>query len=474
MNVMFVYSLYNIASITKPLKTPEIIQFGISYISSYLKANGHNTRLLILSRLSGKANEALILENINRFKPKVIAFTAVSSEYPFIVETARFIRKHFPDKYFIIGGPHVSMNPDGVLDDFDALCVSEGEMPMLELVNQLESGNEPSGINNLWIKNKNGVKKNPARPFLSELDRLPFPDRDMWNEWIDDKPNTRFSVLLGRGCPFECTYCCNHVLKKLSPGQYTRYRSPENIVSEIREIVEKYPDKNEIYLEVENIGIKKEWVVDLCARLAEFNGTQKQPISFGANLRIIPNMDLRSIFKAFKQSNFRFVNIGLESGSEKIRRDILKRDYSNDDIIKAAETAREFGLQVSFLNMIGIPGETEKEFKETIELNRICRPDWTGYSIFYPYQGTVLYDYCEKLGLLNDSLPTEMEREKATLDLPGFSKKRIDYNYNWFEYFVFKGRKPLPLLLAKAFWLKLRSSLRLFNFYRKLRNKKYY
>jgi radical SAM superfamily enzyme YgiQ (UPF0313 family) len=456
-------------STSKPLKTPELMQFGVSYISSYLKKHGHNTKLIVLSRISGKKNEKIIDEYINAFKPNVIAFTAVSTEYDFITVTAKYIRKRYPDIYLLIGGPHVSLNPEGVLENFDALCIGEGERPTLELVSQLEKKIIPSGIHNLWIRNGSEIEKNPTRPFLQNLDILPFPDREMWNEWIDEECGARYSVLLGRGCPFECTYCCNHALKKLASGTYTRFRSPANIMDEIKEIVEKYPDKKELYLEVESIGINKKWTLDLCDKLKQFNKTLKQPISFGANIRIMPNTDFRSIFYAFKKSNFRFINIGLESGSEKVRREILNRNYSNEDIINAVKLAKDQGLQVSFLNMIGLPGETIDDFKETIEMNQKCLPDWVGNSIFYPYPGTRIYSYCKEQGLIKKSLATDMERKKAVLNLPGFSKKQIEEEYIWFEYHVFKGHKPLHKLLLKTLLLKIRSKSHFFIYIRYLK-----
>ena len=89
MNILFIYSLYDIASPDKPLESPELIQFGISYISSLLKKNNHDAQLLVLSRISGKINEAIIDERIKTFRPKMICFTAVSTEYPFMAGFAK-------------------------------------------------------------------------------------------------------------------------------------------------------------------------------------------------------------------------------------------------------------------------------------------------------------------------------------------------------------------------------------------------
>lgn len=458
MNILFIYSLGDIESASKPLKTLEQMQFGISYISSFLKKHGHQTKLIVLSRVLGRENRRIIDEYLKRFCPKLICFTAVSTEYKFIANIAKYIKSYYPGIYLLIGGSHVTLNPDEVLlGDFDALCIGEGESPVVELVSQLEEGILPSDIPNLWIKKISEIEKNSPRPFLKDLDSLPFPDREIWQEWTEEQPGQKCSVLLGRGCPFQCTYCCNHAFRKIAPGDYVRFRSPDNIVEEIEEIATKFPTIKEVYLEVESFGINKKWAIELCLKLEHFNKTLSQPLSFGANLRITAGADLESLFVACKKCNFSFINIGLESGSEKVRCEILKRNYSNEDIINAVALARKYDLKIAFFNMMGIPGETIVDFKETVKINRICLPDWHFTSIFFPYPGTDLYFLCKYQGLLEKPIDIEMERKKAILDLPGFTKKQIQKNYIWFDYYVYKGHKPIYKILAKVLLSKLQS-----------------
>ncbi len=451
MNILFIYSSNIATSSSKPLDTPQLAQLGISYISSFLKEHGHQTKLLVLSRVSGIQNRNTIDLCLKGFSPKLICFTMVSTEYQFVADIARYVKTSYPDIYLLVGGPHASLAPNKVMSgDFDALCLGEGEHPVLELVSQLERGIVPSGIPNLWIKHGSEIEENPPRPFLQDLDSLPFPDREMWQDWIQELPESRYSVLLGRGCPFQCTYCCNHIFRKLASGNYVRFRSPDNIVKEIKELASRYPEKEEFYLEVETFSVNKEWAIGLCSKLEQFNKTLSRPLSFGVNLRIMPNADLESLFAACKKSNFRVVNIGLESGSERVRREILKRNYSNEDIISAVTLARKYGLKVALFNMIGIPGETIADFKETVRINRICQPDYHLTSIFFPYPGTDLYFLCEEQALLKEPLDTELERFKATLDLPEFTKKQIQRSYIWFDYYLFKGRLPMYKILARV------------------------
>ncbi len=466
MNVLFVCLATDPESRTKPLQKPEDIRFGISYLSSLLKQRHYNTKLLVLGGDLEEGNKNIINEYIKTFCPELICFTAVTSEYHLVANIAKYIKSNYPDIYLLIGGIHTSLNPQDVIsDDFDALCISEGFDATLELVSQLEKGKKPSGISNLWIKYGSEIEKNPTRPFLKDLDSLPFPDREMWLEWIA-QPELRHSLLLGHGCPYQCTYCCNHALRRLAPGTYVRLRSPDNIVEEVKEVVDKYMIEKEIYLEVETLGVNKKWALELCSKIEDFNKTLDEPISFGANLRITRNTDIENLFSALKKANFRFIIIGLESGSEKLRREVLKRDYSNQDIINAVMLAKKHGLAVVMNSIIGIPGETIADFEETVKVNRICQPYQSNTYIFMPYPGTDLHNLSIQEGLLEGPLDIAQMDKTAVLDLPGFSRKQIEKRFIWFDYYVFRGHKPMYKIFARVLRAKIRMNDNLNHLYR--------
>ncbi len=183
-------------------------------------------------------------------------------------------------------------------------------------------------------------------------------------------------------------------------------------------------------------------------------------------------MQLDALFSAMKKANFDYVNIGLESGSEKVRKTVLKRNYANKDLLDVVNLAKKHGLKVSLYIMVGIPGETLEDFNETIKITRLCLPDYYELFIFYPYLGTELCRVTKQSGLLGQSLREEKERSRATLDLPGFTKKQILSNYIWFEHHIYKGQKPLIQILTVVLRNKIYASPGLYNIFNRLSSNK--
>jgi anaerobic magnesium-protoporphyrin IX monomethyl ester cyclase len=419
---------------------PTAVQIGLSYIAAFLKARGQAVRLVVLESASGAAEFKLIDEAIAEHQPDLVGYTAVATQYPFIADVARHVRATQRGLFQVVGGPHVTLNPRQAIDDgFDAVCVGEGEYACADLLEQVCSGQPPTGIANLWLKRGDDVEVNPPRPFDEALDKLPIADRDVWKPWIRADEPPIHTVLLGRGCPFRCTYCCNHAFQKLATGKYTRVRTPASIVEEVAALAFGPDVPQRMTLEVETVSVYPDWAEELCDALAAFNAQRAAPIEFETNLRVTPNADFDRLCSAFARANIKRVNIGLESGSERIRRDVLKRYYSNEDVLRAVAAVRRHGLEFGLFNLIGLPGETMADFLDTARMNWLCRPDWHHTSIFYPYPGTALEQVCAEQGLLDTRPAVEGERRVARLDLPTFSREQIQRCYDEFASYVAYG-----------------------------------
>ena len=395
MNILFIYSIQKSLLKERPLKGQEDIPMGIAQLSSVLKKENHTTDLLVLDRRNGKFNYKLIETKISNNKFDIVAFSSVYSEFYFIKEIAGHVKEKY-NLFTILGGVHATISPEeSYLDIFDALCIGEGEDALLELANKIEANEDIYYIANLWLKKDGIVIKNPTKSFIQDLDSLPFVDRDLWQPYIFDA-NTRLTLLLGRGCPFNCTYCCNHSIKQVANGKHVRLRSPQNIIDELQYLTSKFPSITDYFLEVETLGADIEWLVRLCDNLYEFNKSRKIKLTFGANLRVYDSLNVEIVFENLKKANFTSIIIGLESGNERIREEILNRRYSNDTIYNAANVARKHEIKIGLFNLIGLPTESYQDFLDTLRINQDIQPDWHATSIFFPYKGTKLYKMSEK------------------------------------------------------------------------------
>ena len=134
-----------------------------------------------------------------------------------------------------------------------------------------------------------------------------------------------------------------------------RLRSQENVLAELRELVAEFPAVEYVYFEIETISADQEWAFRFAELLEEFNSRRKKPLDFALNLRVHANTRFRRLFEALKRAGFIYVRIGIESGSPRVRNEILKRNETNDDIIRAFDDAREVGLHTYAYNLVGLP-----------------------------------------------------------------------------------------------------------------------
>lgn len=430
MKVLFVYP--NI------VESPKDISLGLGTLSAVLEKAGHRTAL-IDSTFGISDNE--ILKTAKKFKPDVLAITAASNDLENAKRITRLLKSAF-DIPSICGGFHPTIAPEETIKEncFDVVCVGEGERALLEFVDSLESGRANHKIQNLWFKTKEGIIRNPVGPLTEELDLLPLPNRELFDyaKYLRWNHGTA-SFVTTRGCPFSCTYCINHVLQKLYSrnGKYVRYRSIESVIAEIKQVLKKYGEKvKSLEFYDDTFTLDKERVKRFCAIYKKEIG---MPFVINARAETVSEEMLRQL----KKAGCVRISIGVESGDEKIRRNVLNRHMSNDQIINAFNWARKAGIKTYSFNMVGIPFETHDSIKKTIELNQKIKPDFIGVSIFNAYKGTELYNTCKKNKWLIKDEPAESYFRSTNVAHPNFSQKELVRIRRSFGFNCFKKYRPL-------------------------------
>ena len=212
---------------------------GVMQLAAVLHQAGCRCRVMVAAKERDPVRAAL------RWRPDVLALSCMTGEHREMLSLAAKIRGSAPGIVVVMGGPHATAWPQVIEHPaLDIICRGEGEEAFVELVDRLATGADTGDIENLWVKTSAGVRRNPMRPPPGDLDRLPFPAREVYrSNWLGRRHPM---VLSGRGCPFDCSFCINPTMRSLyglSRTAYTRRRSPGSVLEELELLVARDPVK---------------------------------------------------------------------------------------------------------------------------------------------------------------------------------------------------------------------------------------
>jgi anaerobic magnesium-protoporphyrin IX monomethyl ester cyclase len=368
--------------------------FGPQLLSAVLKEAGHECDLLILACERRNA----LAERLRSFRPHIAAFSISSFGFSWSLEAAR-VAKEGANALTVFGGPHPTFASQFALEpEVDFACRGEGEGAMLDLANAVDSGDDPHTIANLMFRGGDGgLQSNPLRPLIEDLDTVPFSDRTLHFAYraLRELPYKRFMV--GRGCPYGCTYCFNKAARMMytGGGRYVRHRSPENIVTEILDVRSRYGIGTVGFID-DCFTTSKGWVLG-------FLDLYRREVGLPFTCLTRANEVDEEVAEALGRAGCRFASFGIEVGNEKLRNAILDRRMSNEQIAEAARLLHAKGIRFLTYNMFAVPGETAEDGLETIRLNAAIGTDLCGTSVFQPLVGTESYEYCLREGYLDES-----------------------------------------------------------------------
>ncbi|MGC9024159.1 MAG: B12-binding domain-containing radical SAM protein, partial [Chloroflexia bacterium] len=262
---------------------------GLAILSAVLKGAGHEAALLHVTQPPAREEFLRRLEALlPPAGPLLIGFSITSNMVPFLREWGRWIKEKWPQALLIAGGVHPTLVPEETLalPPVDLVCVGEGEGAILDLAEALEQGRPPSGIRNLWWKRPDGsVERNPLRP-LVDLDALPFPDRALYDyPRLHHERQGEATMMVSRGCPYRCTYCCNEALREVyrGLGKAVRFRSVPLVIAELQKVLADYPFIRRFVFDDDILPLRRDWFREFARAYAREVGRP-----FACNLR--PNL----------------------------------------------------------------------------------------------------------------------------------------------------------------------------------------
>ncbi len=305
-----------------------------------------------------------LIKQIIDSEPDLIAFSVMVFTHQWALKRAAEI-KRILDVPVIFGGPHAICCPERIIekDSVDIVCIGEGEHALAELLDSMEGGEIDTSIEGLWFKTPSGeIIKNARRPLIADLDVMPFPDKDLFAPVVPIR--NYYLAVTSRGCPFECTYCSVSCLSELDRDtenfRKVRSRSVDSVLEELRINKRKYDYK---WVDFRNAVFSPSghWILEFCERY---------PKEIGLPFRVFghPLLIAEDTAVALRDAGCFAIQIGLESYDPHVRRDILNRHETNEQIHAALEILERNGVRYSLDYILGLPDQNEQELVAVAKL----------------------------------------------------------------------------------------------------------
>ena len=404
---------------------------GIMFLSAIGKREGHTSSLAIINEenvLAKIAGQPACRGN----RPDLVCMSIMSVDADVFKSLATDIKDRYPDIFIVVGGPHVTFEVDDVRQwSIDAAIQGEGDWAYRDLLRAVDAGEPVDGIANVHTR----TTANPMQRLIEPLDDLPRPDRELVYFPGGHLANLNVkSFMTSRGCAYRCTYCFNSKLNEMysGNGKPVRRFSVDYMIGEIERVVTDY-GATFIRLGDDVFAYRiDDW-------LLEFSKKYTRRIGLPFYCLVRPDLLKPDLVQVLRQAGCHSINMSIEAGSERLRRDVLIRSMSDRVIFDAIKNVHDAGIHIYANAMLGLPNTTIEDDIETVRFTAKHRVAYPSFTVLTPFRGTTLGERCQKLGLIEGGYPEHMA-DRSILNC--FTEKQKDVQVNLVHLGIAASRFP--------------------------------
>ncbi len=394
---------------------PPFIPLGLGYLAAVLEQNQYSVDIIDCQAL--KLSYQDFKKEISKRKPDIVGMTSTTLTYKSALQIAQITKQVHPNCITVLGGPHATFWDENALNEcpsLDVIVRKEGENTLLELVQRLEAEKSYFNVVGTTCKKGKETVRNPDRPYIEDLDDLPFPAHHLFPlEHLRKYGKIIFPLSTSRGCTFWCNFCS--AVRMF--GRRYRMRNPKSVANELEFLNRKYNAQQFTFYD-DAFTVDQTRAKGICDEIHKRN----LKIAWDCETRV--DMVSKDLLIDMKNAGCLAVWFGVEAGSERVL-DAMGKGLTLTKTKNAFKMAKDAGLMTIASVILGFPDETPESAWETIKFVEEIKPDDVGYYIATPYPGTPMYDYVKKMDWLRIEDFDRFDTATPTFETPTMSMAEL-------------------------------------------------
>ena len=394
---------------------PAFIPLGLGYLAAVLERSHYQVN--VIDCQAQKLTLEQLRTELAKIQPDIVGITSATLTYKSALKVAKIAKEVWPSCLTAIGGSHVTFWDDKALQEapfLDVVVRGEGENTMLELAGRVEAGQSFSDLVGTTCRKGTEIVKNPDRPYIENLDSLPFPAHHLWHvENLRKYGTIPYPIMTSRGCVYWCNFCT--AVRMF--GRRYRMRSPKSVVDELEFLHKNYNARQFTFYD-DAFTVDQARTAEICGEI-ERRGLK---IKWDCETRV--DMVTKELLVKMRKAGCIAVWFGVESGSQQVV-NAMAKGFSLNQIRRAFKWAKEAGLMVVAGVILGFPGETKETAWETIRFVKELNPNDVGFYIATPYPGTPMYDDVKAKGWLRITDFNKYDTATPVFEIPTLSTQEL-------------------------------------------------